>query len=303
MTEPVTILAVDDEPGQLSLIEDYLAGSGFQVVFAQTQEACLDILSNSNTPVNAIVLDQTLPNAGGFKLLEKLSHHNDFKYIPIITQNGFQKSTLEDTSACLNAGAFYHFSEPLNPKLLQSVVTAAVKDFKRIRSLQEDLQAFQGGLTTLQTAHFSFNRLSSAQSLAQMLSFLFPSPNAAVVGITELLINALEHGNLGVGYEEKSQLMAEAKWKEEVERRETMPEFIDKKVKVLFEVGDEAIILTIKDEGKGFDWQEYLEMKTDRAGDSHGRGIALANMMSFSSLEYKDNGSCAIAKLNSKKNE
>lgn len=303
MSEPVTILAVDDEPGQLSLIENYLEEGGFHVVSAQTQEDCLQILSSHKEPVNAIVLDQSLPNSGGFKLLERLSHHDDFKYIPIITQNGLQKSSLDEASAYMNAGAFYHFSDPINPKLLQSVVTAAVKDYKRIHDLQEELTAYHGGLVTLEKGHFAFNQLSNAQSLAQMLARLFPEPNAAVVGVTELLINALEHGNLGIGYEEKTQLMEQAAWKEEVERRQALAEFQAKKVNVLFEKGCEEIRLTIKDEGKGFDWQDYLEMKAERAGDPHGRGIALANMMSFTSLQYEDEGSKAIATVRMSKGE
>jgi len=37
------------------------------------------------------------------------------------------------------------------------------------------------------------------------------------------LINAVEHGNLQIGYELKTQLVAEGRWREEIERRQDDP--------------------------------------------------------------------------------
>ena len=40
-------------------------------------------------------------------------------------------------------------------------------------------------------------------------------------------------------------------------------------------------------EGEGFDWQAYMEIDPARALDSHGRGIAQANKISFDELVKK----------------
>jgi hypothetical protein len=49
-------------------------------------------------------------------------------------------------------------------------------------------------------------------------------------------------------------------------------------------------VITIQDEGDGFEWQGYPEMRPDRAFDLHGRGIAPARRISFSSLAYLGTG-------------
>lgn len=45
--------------------------------------------------------------------------------------------------------------------------------------------------------------------------------------------------------------------------------------------------MTITDQGEGFAWERYLEMDPSRAFDTHGRGIAMARMISFDSVEYR----------------
>ena len=47
---------------------------------------------------------------------------------------------------------------------------------------------------------------------------------------------------------------------------------------------------TVRDQGKGFDWQQYLEMSPERAFDTHGRGIAMSKLLSFDRLEYRGCG-------------
>lgn len=64
---------------------------------------------------------------------------------------------------------------------------------------------------------------------------------------------------------------------------------------------ENEILLTIKDEGYGFNWRDYMEISPERATHSHGRGIALAKMMSFDRLEYLGCGnevSCRVALSN-----
>jgi hypothetical protein len=56
--------------------------------------------------------------------------------------------------------------------------------------------------------------------------------------------------------------------------------------------------MTVQDEGVGFDWEKYLQFDPERAFDPHGRGIALANKMSFDSLTYLGNGNTVEVKIN-----
>jgi anti-sigma regulatory factor (Ser/Thr protein kinase) len=107
-----------------------------------------------------------------------------------------------------------------------------------------------------------------------------------VTGLSELLINAVEHGNLKIRYEDKSRLVATDTWKEEVSKRLLAPEYKNKKVLVNFKREDNINRILIEDEGDGFEWDNYLKLDPQRAFDSHGRGIAMAKMMSVDEINY-----------------
>jgi hypothetical protein len=53
---------------------------------------------------------------------------------------------------------------------------------------------------------------------------LLPEPRSAVYGLNELLINAVEHGNLGITYDEKIKLVVEGRLESEIERRLALPQ-------------------------------------------------------------------------------
>ncbi len=54
-------------------------------------------------------------------------------------------------------------------------------------------------------------------------------------------------------------------------------------------------MFSIRDQGSGFDPEQYLEIDPKRVFDAHGRGIAMARLLSFDDLSYEDGGRCAVA--------
>jgi len=142
---------------------------------------------------------------------------------------------------------------------------------------------------------FRFRTLAEARRLASFLARACPQPGQTTLGLTELMINAVEHGNLGITYREKSALNESGSWKQEVERRLGLPEYADRFATVRLSRSGEDVAFTIADQGDGFDWHTYLEMSPERAFDSHGRGIAMSRMLSFASIEYSGSGSTVTA--------
>ena len=155
-------------------------------------------------------------------------------------------------------------------------------------------------LGLLNKASFEFQTMEEAQNLAYFVADSFPNPEKVVLGLSELLINAIEHGNLGISYNKKSELMMNGKLHDEILHRQSLPENQKKRAQLFFEKYPEEIKVTIKDEGDGFDWNEFIEMRPDRATNPNGRGIIMARMMSFDSVEYKGVGNevCCGIKVN-----
>jgi anti-sigma regulatory factor (Ser/Thr protein kinase) len=156
--------------------------------------------------------------------------------------------------------------------------------------MREALRDAERTLAWLDQGLFRFRTPEAARILANALARACPYPEKTVLGLWELMINAVEHGNLGITYGEKSLLMTDGCWIDEVEARLALPEHRSKQVEVLFERDPTEITITIRDQGKGFDWRKYLELDPDRAFDPHGRGIAMARLISFRELEYLGSG-------------
>jgi hypothetical protein len=53
-------------------------------------------------------------------------------------------------------------------------------------------------------------------------------------------------------------------------------------------------VFSIRDEGKGFAWQRFLDFDPERAFAPNGRGIALSRQLSFASLTYLPPGNTVV---------
>lgn len=102
--------------------------------------------------------------------------------------------------------------------------------------------------------------------------------DALNIVLVELLINAIEHGNCGISYDEKS------KWLESggdifhlIQQKCADPEIAARKIQLDYTIHPTHTSFHIQDEGDGFDWQE-IHNKTHKKEllDLHGRGISIS---------------------------
>jgi len=112
------------------------------------------------------------------------------------------------------------------------------------------------------------------------------------LGLHEILVNAIEHGNLGITFEEKAGALAEGKFMELIRSRQQDPRYRDRRVRVEYRLSSDRVEFLVEDEGAGFDHAGMLN-RDIRVGDSrslmHGRGIKLA-LACFDIIEYNDSG-------------
>jgi len=283
-----TVLVVDDEPFNLEIIEEYLESEGYSLFTAEDGEDAWNQLESEPDKFDVILLDRMMPKLDGMEVLAKIKNHHKLKSTPVILQTA--KASQQNIIEGMNSGAYYYLTKPFDDAMLRSIVRTAIEDKMRYDSLTSELEESVRGLATLQLARFEFQTIDEANDLAKVLANACAKPDRAVTGISELLINAVEHGNLEICYKEKSELVVKGSWKEEVNRRLLLPEHKDKKVQVTFKRNGQTNQILIEDEGKGFEWKKFLELDPLRAFDSHGRGIAMANMMSVDEINYQGCG-------------
>ncbi len=289
------ILIVDDEELNLEIITEYLS-TDYQTSVAEDGAIAWAMLEKNPDIYDVILLDRMMPNMSGLQVLEKLNHHPVLQHCPVIFQTA--KACVKDISEGLNAGAFYYLTKPFDEDVLLSVVKTAVADRERYKEIQNTLKKTNLTMGMLNSAFFEFKTLDDARSIASLVSNACPEPEKIVMGLTELMINAIEHGNLDITYAEKSELNTKGTWEQEVMDRLRLDINKNKTASINFQRYENKVEIIIKDQGSGFDWQSYLDFDPNRVMDNHGRGIAMANKLSFSLLEYRGNGNEVCAQLN-----
>jgi CheY-like chemotaxis protein/anti-sigma regulatory factor (Ser/Thr protein kinase) len=287
------VLVVEDDPGGRELLEHLLGEEGYTVESESDGAEAWRRLEAGPPPFDVALLDWALPGIDGLELLGRIKAAKALEPIPVIFQTA--RTDREAVLAAVAAGVSYFVPKPIDSQLLRTVVAAAVADHARRRALHETAERGEAAAATLVEGSFRYRTILEATSLATLLSRAFPDPERSLTGLSELMINAVEHGNLGITYQEKSELLAAERWSEEVERRLSSPEHRDKQVEVRFERTRERIVVEIADRGAGFDWRRFLTISTDRIFHTHGRGIAMANLMSFDRLEYVAPGNRVLA--------
>lgn len=136
---------------------------------------------------------------------------------------------------------------------------------------------------------FEIQTLQEAEHLSTMLATHCPNPEKIAAGIWELLSNAVEHGNLEIDFDEKTKLLENGGFADEVSRRLTLTRYANRIVRVEFERTNNAIHLTVIDEGRGFDFTSFLTADAV-AERPNGRGISIVAKSCFDRLTYRGCG-------------
>lgn len=287
------ILVVDDEPLNLAIIAEFLEEDHYQLVTRTDGESAWATLNETGQVFDLVILDRMMPHLDGLSLLRRIKGEERFRATPVIMQTA--AAAPEQVREGLLAGAYYYLTKPYEPASLLAIVREALRFRAEARDFSEPARIRGAADRLIARAECRFATLEEASVLARYLASLCPEPERVSMGLTELLINAVEHGNLGISYAEKTRLRLEDAWEVEVQRRLALPENADRKASVQFERGPQELVFTVRDAGEGFDWRRYLEFEPGRAFDPNGRGIAMARSFSFDRLEYRGPGNVVVA--------
>ncbi len=113
---PPRILVVDDDPGQRSLLQSYLAGNGFEIVLADSGESALEKLSSGK--FDMLISDVRMPGLSGLETLRLV--RAQFASLPVLLVTAY--ADIREAVVAMRDGALNYLAKPIDlDELLASV--------------------------------------------------------------------------------------------------------------------------------------------------------------------------------------
>ncbi len=293
--EPRILLIEPDELARNEILK-FLTEKNYDVVCSLEPDAVLLDNKLKTDPVGLILIsddyDRDLLSESSLVMGARKKLPQQIPVV-VMTQIDSRKSPLE----LVVINWFHTIKKPCDTDILYSVTCAAISQFNHVRSLLNEIETRSSAIGLITSGTFEFKTVDQARNLTTMLSLACPGADGIVIGLNELLHNAVEHGNLEIGYNLKTELLETSRLYDEIQNRLEMEPYSQRVVKVSYMRNEDEIVFVIEDEGKGFNWKKYLTIDDERIRSNHGRGIALAKMMAFTELSYNDKGNRVTARI------
>jgi len=176
MTETITILAVDDQPANLRLLDAVLSPRGYRVIRATSGEQALELLPSSD--VDLVLLDIVMPGIDGYEVCRRIRSAPETAFLPVvmITASGNQEKT-----RAIEAGADDFVSKPFD----QSELLARVASLARIKRYHDTItqQAAELAQWNAKLETRVLTQLGELQRMNRLRRFLSPQ-------VAELVVNS-----------------------------------------------------------------------------------------------------------------
>ncbi len=122
------------------------------------------------------------------------------------------------------------------------------------------------------------------------------SAYAVKICLREIIINAIEHGNLGITFEEKTEAQNEGTYFSLLLSRQTDPVYGARTVRLVYSLNRKRALFRITDQGEGFDHASVMNRDIKQPEYfhlMHGRGIAMARI-EFDRIRYNERGNSVL---------
>jgi two-component system, cell cycle response regulator DivK len=118
VTEPPTVLVVEDNALNLKLIRDVLEHAGFTVLVATSGEEGVDVATRGD--LDLVLMDLQLPGIDGTEAMRRIRAHPGSRELPVVAVTAFAMRA--DREQVSSAGFDGYIEKPINTRALPEVV-------------------------------------------------------------------------------------------------------------------------------------------------------------------------------------
>ncbi len=280
------VLVVEDDQASSLFVRTLLEVNGYEVFTATNGRDGLAYYHEYKPDL--IISDIEMPYMSGLELLSELRKQKSNVFFIITTAFGSEEYAIE----ALKKGANNYLKKPIDSKMLQSII---VKYANIIESRKLAQKAEGKVISKNVQIEFATDYSHISHIVGQLMSEITLNIDNAdkiniEIGLGELITNSIEHGNLGISYNEKAGAITQNKLDELYKKQMQKKELANRSITVDYKQTAKFMEWIIKDEGDGFNWKA-LPDPTEGAKlmELSGRGIFLTSF-SFDEMEYSGKG-------------
>lgn len=273
---PIDLLLVEDNPGDVRLIQEVLKDRNLQVTLHITNDGAeaIEWLQHNRRLPEMVLTDLQMPRLNGLELVERV--RRDYPSVPVVLMTAYGTEDIA-MQALQKGAASYVPKKTLFDDLVGTleqildVAHAARRRHRLIDCLTETQSRFvlenDPALIPPLIAHLEeqLDRMALCDGTGKI---------RVCVAIREAVMNAITHGNLELSSDSRER--EDRSFEELMEERRTQPPYVSRRVHVTTSESRTEAVYTVRDDGPGFD-PDALPDPTDPSNleKVSGRGMLL----------------------------
>jgi DNA-binding response OmpR family regulator len=238
-----------------------------------------------------IFIELQLPGEDAIEFIERSKRSKSNTQFIVITDN----ATVENAVTALRHGALDFLKKPFE---IDDIARIVEKFFSLTANREADYDIYSSIIEEARTFELAtdFSIISTFMSEIMHIISRFARIDKKTtltirLSLYEMLVNAMEHGNLEINYDMKKNLLEEVlDYQRYLTDRTNEAPYKDRKVRVSYKFDTKSIAFTITDEGKGFDVSKVPNPHaTENLERLNGRGIFISRV-NMTRVTYNEKG-------------
>ncbi len=274
MTGPIyTILTIDKDEHTTDFIYGVLSSKGFRVQVSHDMSE--GVSKFIELKPDLVILDIDTSSENGFRALRELIYADPQAQVIGIGTSPDVAPAME----CIRHGAKDYLLKPLDMEDLLGSIERVNNHQRVIRTTSEpDFDCIQAEEKRLVFG----NDPEKIPCIINQATYNAPAicPDIVMLktALSEIVLNAIEHGNLGITMKEKSVATDTDEYKALFSERRNDPRYKDRVVTLEMYMDREKLVYTITDQGEGFDYKTIFD---NDPCEHIGSGLGLFIVRSF----------------------
>jgi DNA-binding response OmpR family regulator len=284
------ILVIDDENPVRDVLNIVLTEKGYNVYEATDGKIGIKMFMDETPDI--VLTDVKMPEMSGIEVTKNIKEIKADADVVVMTGYGTEELVIE----ALRSGASNYIKKPIRFTELFNILDNIIlkRENRKRFEVNKEIITYEKKSMLLE------NDLSKLWGSVNQVLLNLPSRiddrsiEGIKLGLYELLVNAIEHGNLGITYDDKKEALENNTYGELVTERLNEAKRRGKKVRIESTYDKEKVVIEIHDQGQGFDYKQLPALSDPEAiMAAHGRGILLASLY-YDTIEYRKPGNTVV---------